>query len=73
MSGDQSLQLFRQNAFKGKNQPNEGYLILSKNVIEYAGGLPLVLKVLGSLLCGRTIEEWEDALAKFKKVPPKTY
>ncbi|XP_054819961.1 TMV resistance protein N-like isoform X2 [Prosopis cineraria] len=71
LSGDQSLQLFRQNAFKGKNQPNEGYLILSKNVIEYAGGLPLVLKVLGSLLCGRTIEEWEDALAKFKKVPPK--
>ncbi|XP_054819838.1 TMV resistance protein N-like isoform X2 [Prosopis cineraria] len=71
LSDDQSLQLFRQNAFKGKNQPNEGYLKLSKNVIKYAGGLPLALKVLGSFLCGRTIEEWKDALAKFKKVPPK--
>ncbi|XP_054817703.1 disease resistance protein RUN1-like [Prosopis cineraria] len=57
--------------FKGKNQPNEGYLKLSKDVIKYAGGLPLSLKVLGSFLCGRTIVEWKDALAKFKKVPPK--
>ncbi|XP_054817783.1 TMV resistance protein N-like [Prosopis cineraria] len=70
LSDDQSLQLFHQNAFKGKNQPNEGYLKLSKNVIKYAGGLPLALKVLGSSLCGRTIVEWEDALSNFKKVPP---
>ncbi|XP_054817707.1 protein VARIATION IN COMPOUND TRIGGERED ROOT growth response-like [Prosopis cineraria] len=33
-------------------------------------GLSLALKVLGSFLCGRTIEKWKDALAKLKKVPP---
>ncbi|XP_028773817.1 TMV resistance protein N-like [Neltuma alba] len=68
LTDNESLELLIQNAFK-EGQPNEDYLNLAKNVIEYAGGLPLAVKVLGSFLCKRTIGEWEDALAKFEKYP----
>ncbi|KAI9073093.1 hypothetical protein K1719_044941 [Acacia pycnantha] len=69
LSDNESFELFLEKAFKG-DQPNEDYLDLARTVIEYARGLPLALKVLGSFLCKRTIEEWKDALAKFRKVPP---
>ncbi|KAI9095394.1 hypothetical protein K1719_026428 [Acacia pycnantha] len=69
LSDKESLELFIKKAFRGE-QPNEQYLDLARTVIEYARGLPLALKVLGSFLCKRTIVEWKDALAKFKKVPP---
>ncbi|XP_054817699.1 disease resistance protein Roq1-like [Prosopis cineraria] len=48
-------------------------IITTRAVIKYAGGLPLALKVLGSFLCGRTISEWNDALAKFKKILQMTF
>ncbi|XP_028773810.1 TMV resistance protein N-like [Neltuma alba] len=70
LSDSKSLKLFIQNAFK-EGQPNEDYLNLARTVIEYTGGLPLALEVLGSFLCKRTIEEWEDALAKFEKCLPE--
>ncbi|XP_028773816.1 TMV resistance protein N-like [Neltuma alba] len=70
LNDNESLKLFLHKAFKGE-QPNEDYLDLARTVIKYAGGLPLALKVLGSFLCKRTIMEWKDALAKFKKAPPK--
>ncbi|KAI9084096.1 hypothetical protein K1719_033952 [Acacia pycnantha] len=69
LSDDESLELYHQNAFKGK-KPNKDYLELSRTVIQYAKGLPLVLKVLGSFLCGKSILEWKDAIAKFRKVLP---
>ncbi|KAI9070868.1 hypothetical protein K1719_047169, partial [Acacia pycnantha] len=71
LSDDESLELFHQNAFQGGNKPNNDFLKLSRTVIQYAKGLPLVLKVLGLFLCGRSILEWKDAIAKFRKVPPK--
>ncbi|XP_028790549.1 TMV resistance protein N-like [Neltuma alba] len=55
---------------KEGDKPNEDYLNLARTVIEYARGLPLALKVLGSFLCKRTIVQWKHAPAKFKKVPP---
>ncbi|XP_028793833.1 TMV resistance protein N-like [Neltuma alba] len=70
LSDNESLELFLEKAFK-EEHPNEDYLKLARTVIKYAGGLPLVLTVLGSSLCKRTIVEWKDELAKFKKVPPK--
>ncbi|KAI9095436.1 hypothetical protein K1719_026470 [Acacia pycnantha] len=69
LSDKESHELFINKAFRGK-QPNGPYLDLARSVIKYARGLPLALKLLGSFLCKRTIVEWKDALAKFKKVPP---
>ncbi|CAI8597805.1 unnamed protein product [Vicia faba] len=68
LNKSESLQLFCEKAFK-KDKPEEDYLELSKSVVEYAGGLPLALEVLGSFLCGRRISDWEDALIKIKQVP----
>ncbi|KAL6176688.1 hypothetical protein ACLB2K_053321 [Fragaria x ananassa] len=40
-------------------------------VVQYAQGLPLALTVLGSLLRGRSIDEWQVVLDGYKKVPNK--
>ncbi|KAL2326485.1 hypothetical protein Fmac_025543 [Flemingia macrophylla] len=63
-----SLELFCWNAFDmpgpAKNLEN-----ISHRVIGYAKGIPLALRVIGSNLKGRSIEEWEIELGKYKKVP----
>ncbi|KAJ4713117.1 putative disease resistance protein (TIR-NBS-LRR class) [Melia azedarach] len=65
-----ALQLFSQNAFR-QNHPNVGYEELSKKAIEYAKGVPLALKALGSFLFGRSKEEWEvTTRGLIKQVPP---
>ena len=67
---EEALQLFSQHAFK-QNVPKEDYVDLSNCMVQYAQGLPLALKVLGSSLQGMTIDEWKSALDKFKKNPMK--
>jgi hypothetical protein len=52
---NEALNLFSLKAFKG-DQPQEGYLDLSKEVVDYTGGLPLALEVLGSYLYGRNVD-----------------
>ncbi|KAH1231924.1 putative protein phosphatase 2C 34 [Glycine max] len=56
---DKALELFNLNAFKQSDHQWE-YDELSKRVVNYAKGNPLVLKVLAQLLCGKNKEEWED-------------
>ncbi|XP_028768747.1 TMV resistance protein N [Neltuma alba] len=63
---DESLNLLCRHAFK-RNYPQQGYFELSKKVVDYAGGLPLALQVLGSFLCKRSIPEWRDTLNKLKQ------
>nr|XP_048324287.1 disease resistance protein RPV1-like isoform X2 [Ziziphus jujuba var. spinosa] len=67
---DEALHLFCLNAFKNVSPPIE-YTTLSRRVINYAKGIPLALKVLGSFLYQKTEEEWESALQKLKKFPHK--
>ncbi|GJR03926.1 Toll/interleukin-1 receptor domain-containing protein [Tanacetum coccineum] len=43
--------LFSRYAF-GRENPIQGYEDLSGKVLQYAGGLPLTIKVMGSFLCG---------------------
>ncbi|CAN6554496.1 unnamed protein product [Malus baccata var. baccata] len=66
---DDTLQLFHFHAFKD-NSPREGYTELSARVVKYAGGIPLALEVLGSLLfpC-KSKEEWENALSALRDYP----
>ncbi|KAK7395688.1 hypothetical protein VNO78_16253 [Psophocarpus tetragonolobus] len=68
MNFQDSLKLFSLNAFK-KQHPVETYMDLSVKVLNYAQGIPLALKILGSLLYGRTRETWESELQKLEKLP----
>ncbi|GMP67559.1 hypothetical protein CsSME_00027501 [Camellia sinensis var. sinensis] len=67
---DEAMELFKSKAF-GKHQQMEGYEELVCDAINYAKGVPLALKVLGSFLCGRNKDEWESSLNKLKESPMK--
>ncbi|CAN1302525.1 Disease resistance protein L6 [Linum perenne] len=69
MSCDHSLKLFSKHAF-GVNYPLEDYASLSTEFVRVATGLPLYLKVIGSLLFKRDISFWEDKLIELKQIPP---
>ena len=64
-------ELFSLHTFQ-MNKPGEDYLEVAKQIIHYANGLPLALKIIGSDLCGKSIHEWENALEKYKNIPHKT-
>ncbi|XP_025642628.1 disease resistance protein Roq1 isoform X1 [Arachis hypogaea] len=70
LSDPESLELFCWNAFK-MTRPKENYEDLSNQAIHYAQGLPLALKVIGSNLINKNLEEWKSALDKYEKNPPK--
>ncbi|XP_031251014.1 disease resistance-like protein DSC1 [Pistacia vera] len=65
----ESLQLFKQRAFKQNHPIDEVYMKLSNRVIDYTKGLPLALEVLGCFLLGRDKFVWESALDELKKSP----
>ncbi|MCH89523.1 NBS-containing resistance-like protein [Trifolium medium] len=64
----ESLELFNWHAFR-EVSPTDDFLILSRYVVSYCGGLPLALEVLGSYLFKRTKEEWQSVLSKLEKIP----
>ncbi|MED6207180.1 hypothetical protein PIB30_033374 [Stylosanthes scabra] len=68
LSFKNSLKLFCLNAFD-EVYPKAGYEEVSKMAVNYANGIPLALKVLGSLLYSKAIEEWGSGLAKVKIYP----
>ncbi|CAJ2634986.1 unnamed protein product [Trifolium pratense] len=68
MDEKESLQLFSWHAF-GRPIPIRDFTELSWNVVEYCGGLPLALEVLGSYLYERTKEEWESVISKLERIP----
>ncbi|XP_048433343.1 disease resistance protein RPV1 isoform X4 [Pyrus x bretschneideri] len=65
---DESLELFSWHAFR-QSHPEEGYMELSRHVVQHCGGLPLALQVLGSSLSGKSVEVWQSALQKFDVIP----
>ncbi|XP_016180294.1 TMV resistance protein N isoform X5 [Arachis ipaensis] len=64
----EALHLFCLKAFK-QDQPKSKYQKLCNEVVEYTRGLPLALEVLGSHLCGRTLEAWHNALKQIRSSP----
>ncbi|XP_057456641.1 disease resistance protein RML1B-like [Lotus japonicus] len=66
LSFSEALQLFNLNAFD-QSHLEKGYYDLSQRLVNYAKGVPLVLKVLGRLLRGRSRKEWESQLDKLTK------
>ncbi|CAN1264437.1 Disease resistance protein L6 [Linum perenne] len=69
MKSDHALQLFSKHAF-GTNVPPTDYATLSLEFVQVATGLPLALKVIGSLLFRREREFWAAKLMELKDIPP---
>ena len=65
LNPDEALQLFCLSAFK-KPHPKKNYVDLCMYFVNYTNGLPLALKVLGSLLFTKSIDEWESLKDKLK-------
>ncbi|KAJ0896131.1 putative TIR domain, P-loop containing nucleoside triphosphate hydrolase [Helianthus annuus] len=68
LSNDEAITLLSRHAFH-KEKPVEDYKMLSEDVVSYAGGLPLALKVLGSFLHDKDKDEWKSTMAKLKCIP----
>ena len=66
----EACELFSLYAFQ-KNEPEKAYLQLTNQIINYANGLPLALKIIGSDLRRKSLSQWESALEKYKKIPNK--
>ncbi|XP_055961393.1 disease resistance protein RPV1-like isoform X2 [Mercurialis annua] len=66
----EALHLFSLHAFK-ENSIKKEYMELSRTAIDYAQGIPLALKVLGSNLYDKNIQIWEDELEKLKSCSNK--
>ncbi|MED6118727.1 hypothetical protein PIB30_005570 [Stylosanthes scabra] len=65
---DESLQLFKLIAFESNCTVEKKQVELSKKVVKYCKGIPLALHVLGSLLYGKSQEDWESQLAKLERM-----
>ena len=70
LNDDDALKLFSWRAFNSPH-PKENYVDLSKDFVNYAKGLPLALKVLGSLLFDKRTNEWKSALDQLKAQPER--
>jgi len=62
-----SYKLFCQKAFKDEKIIMRNYENLANQILDYAKGLPLAIKVLGSFLFGRNVTEWKSALASLRE------
>ncbi|XP_031270047.1 LOW QUALITY PROTEIN: disease resistance protein RPP2B-like [Pistacia vera] len=69
LSHPEDMHLFSRYAFK-QNLIPEDYLQLSNKVVNYAKGIPLALKVLGSSLVNKSVEVWESTISKLEETPP---
>ncbi|CAL8997435.1 unnamed protein product [Prunus brigantina] len=67
LGNDEALQIFCRKAFR-KAYPEENHLVLSSCVVNYAKGVPLALKVLGSFFYGKDISAWKSAVDKLREV-----
>ncbi|PHU14925.1 hypothetical protein BC332_16130, partial [Capsicum chinense] len=65
LTKDEAVEVFSWHAFQ-KQTPDREFLKLSVSVIDYAKGLPLALKVLGSFLYKLGMTEWRSALDKLR-------
>ncbi|XP_058757904.1 TMV resistance protein N-like [Vicia villosa] len=64
----ESIELFCWHAFN-MSIPVENFAKICSHAISYAKGIPLALRVIGSNLKAKSIEEWDIELQKYRKVP----
>ncbi|KAM5586732.1 hypothetical protein ABKV19_005576 [Rosa sericea] len=68
---DEALELFKSRAFRNKSPPGD-YTTFAREVVDYAGGNPLALKILGGVFyhC-KSNKDWKGELDRLKKFPDK--
>ncbi|CAK8574974.1 unnamed protein product [Lathyrus sativus] len=71
LSEKEALALLSWNAFKTDKAVDRRYAHVLNRALTYASRLPLALQVLGSYLFGKLINEWNDALDEYEKIPDK--
>nr|ABC55465.1 TIR-NBS disease resistance-like protein [(Populus tomentosa x Populus bolleana) x Populus tomentosa var. truncata]ABC55466.1 TIR-NBS disease resistance-like protein [(Populus tomentosa x Populus bolleana) x Populus tomentosa var. truncata] len=64
----ESLQLFRWHALRD-TKPTEDYIELSKDAVDYCGGIPLALEVMGACLSGKNRDGWKSVIDKLRRIP----
>ena len=69
MNHEEAIELFNWWAFKQYTPKYEDLKNLSDCEVNYAKGLPLVVKVLGGFLCDKSMDEWESELDKLQRIP----
>ncbi|KAK4779674.1 hypothetical protein SAY87_015780 [Trapa incisa] len=70
LSLPESVQLFSFHAF-GRDKPPRNLTLLTEQIVNLTGGLPLALEVFGSFLYDkRDVKDWQDALQKLKRICP---
>ncbi|XP_004237584.1 disease resistance protein Roq1-like [Solanum lycopersicum] len=68
LNTDESIELLSSYAFQNR-LPKSGYGEIIAEVVRYAGGLPLALKVLGCSLYGGGMIEWRETVERLKRIP----
>ncbi|XP_048433783.1 uncharacterized protein LOC103956653 isoform X2 [Pyrus x bretschneideri] len=69
MTKKEALKLLSWHAF-GNDYPDKEYIELARDIIDYCGGLPLALKVVGRLLATKKSKTiWESTLDKLRNIP----
>ncbi|XP_028763074.1 TMV resistance protein N-like, partial [Neltuma alba] len=68
LDNNESFELFSWHAFKSFDPTND-FVNPSRKIIPLCEGLPLILEVVGSLLCNKEKSEWKKVLNKLKDVP----
>ncbi|KAL5537883.1 hypothetical protein UlMin_046155 [Ulmus minor] len=66
LDNHEALGLFHWHAFK-ETSPTPDFNEVSKQVVDYAEGNPLALKISGSFFRGREIEDWKSLLERLKE------
>ncbi|CAI0393486.1 unnamed protein product [Linum tenue] len=66
MSYEHSFELFCKHAFRMDSAPHD-YATLSRDIVSTAGGLPLTIKVVGSLLFEEGKAFWEETLLRLRE------
>ncbi|GJW35323.1 Toll/interleukin-1 receptor domain-containing protein [Tanacetum coccineum] len=68
LADDEAIELFRSHAFNEEKHIKD-YENFSLQVVSYADGLPLALKVLGSFLSDKDAKEWMSTMDRLRDIP----